>query len=217
MSSQKAKNDLKTYRMTNGKFDEYVAGFKRLARLAGHDLQESAVIEMFAGGLPKMLHVKVIEFGDRLNSFEDWVDEAWKQHQKYLYLTSRFQGDGKKKFTQNQWKRALNKPDANAMDTSAGRTRARAALTEDERTKHMAEGKCFRCHKTGHMSRNCPTKAQSSQARIANQEEPEQVNATKTEGAKKPSAKELVATIRDLEDDDKDKLIQEVFMGKDFS
>ena len=31
-------------------------------------------------------------------------------------------------------------------------------MTIEEQTKLMKEGRCFRCKKTGHISRDCPTK-----------------------------------------------------------
>jgi hypothetical protein len=42
-----------------------------------------------------------------------------------------------------------------------------------------------------------------------------QLNVAQT--SKNPSTQELVTAIKDLKDDDKDKLTQEIFMGKDFS
>jgi hypothetical protein len=42
------------------------------------------------------------------------------------------------------------------MDIDAIRTTGK--LTDEERTKLMKEGRCFRCRKLGHMSRACPDK-----------------------------------------------------------
>ena len=42
------------------------------------------------------------------------------------------------------------------MDIDAIRTTGK--LTDEERTKLMKEGRCFRCRKLGHMSRACPEK-----------------------------------------------------------
>jgi hypothetical protein len=68
------------------------------------------------------------------------------------------------------------------------------------------------------MSRNCPDRPRQSQAR-GNQEEAEvQIQATNTT-AKKFDAKGLIEQIKELNDEDKDVVIQEVFMKnrQDFS
>ncbi|ESK81426.1 hypothetical protein Moror_9657, partial [Moniliophthora roreri MCA 2997] len=36
-------------------------------------------------------------------------------------------------------------------------------LSESDRKDYMAAGKCFRCAKTGHLSRDCPLKGQAQQ------------------------------------------------------
>ena len=51
------------------------------------------------------------------------------------------------------------------MDLTPGRTRARAALTEEEQATLQKEGRCFNCKKQGHIGRNCPLKAGGSKAR----------------------------------------------------
>jgi hypothetical protein len=42
------------------------------------------------------------------------------------------------------------------MDIDTIRTTGK--LTDEEHTKLMKEGRCFRCRKLGHMSRACPDK-----------------------------------------------------------
>jgi hypothetical protein len=99
---------------------------------------------------------------------------------------------------------------SNAMDLTPGHICARGTLTEEERAKLMATGGCFRCRKQGHISRNCPDKPRQSQAR-GNQEDEAQIQAANT--AKKPfDAKGLIEQIKELNDEDKDIVIQEVFM-----
>ncbi|KAF8269414.1 hypothetical protein EI94DRAFT_1799206 [Lactarius quietus] len=61
--------------------------------------------------------------------------------------------------------------------------------------------------KCTNMSCNCPSKLQASQAQATPQEEDEHINAANTKEDKNPSTKELVAAIKELEDDDKDWLI----------
>jgi uncharacterized protein YjgD (DUF1641 family) len=81
----------------------------------------------------------------------------------------------------------------------------------------MATGGCFCCRKQGHMSRNCPDKPRQSQAQ-GNQEDKAQIQATNTI-KKQFDAKGLIEQIKELNDEDKDTVIQEVFMKnhQDFS
>ena len=55
---------------------------------------------------------------------------------------------------------------ANAEITAEGETEAPrvAALSAEERTQLMKEGKCFRCKQKGHLKYDCPTFAQKKQA-----------------------------------------------------
>jgi len=49
---KQAQNALKKWRMTDGKIDEYIAGFERLAHHAGVDLDDPSNMRTFAQGLP---------------------------------------------------------------------------------------------------------------------------------------------------------------------
>jgi hypothetical protein len=43
------------------------------------------------------------------------------------------------------------------MDVDAVRFKPRfPQLTPEERDRHIKEGLCYRCHKSGHLSRDCP-------------------------------------------------------------
>ena len=101
------------------------------------------------------------------------------------------------------------------MDLTPGRTRAWAALTNDERATLRQEGKCFKCCKKGHMSRDCPDRA--SQARGGTTKEESKGEEPKEEDAqvKQVTAEELVHLVWGMSQEEKDKVIQDVFM-KDF-
>jgi hypothetical protein len=115
------------------------------------------------------------------------------------------------------------------MDLTPGRTRARAALTDDEMNKLRQEGKCFKCKRQGHIGRNCPN--QNSQIRATNSGGPQTHPATNTSTAssgvtitptsssirKAITAQELVDLVRDMDQGEKDKVIQDIFMQEDFA
>ena len=56
------------------------------------------------------------------------------------------------------------------MDLTPGCTRARAALTDDERATLRQEGKCFKCRKKGHMSQDCPDWTSQARSGITKEE-----------------------------------------------
>ena len=74
------------------------------------------------------------------------------------------------------------------MDTSIG------ALTEKERTALMKIGACFRCKKTGHLSRDCPDKKNGGQQ-------------VQTQAPKKFTPKDIHGNIRSLTKEERVKLM----------
>ena len=117
--------------------------------------------------------------------------------------------------------------DPNAMDTSGGRTRAFAALTESERAQLQKEGRCFRYKHQGHLSRIGPDIPKDAKARATGEEESATINVASSssqtptpntqKSATKINAKELVELVRNMDQDEKDKVIQDIFMQEDFS
>jgi hypothetical protein len=65
-------------------------------------------------------------------------------------MTSGFSNSSKNKNTPRQYIFTRREKDPNAMDVDT--------MTIEEQTKLMKEGRCFQCKKTGHISRDCPTK-----------------------------------------------------------
>jgi hypothetical protein len=90
----------------------------------------------------------------------------------------------------------------------------------------MKAGKCFTCRKQGHLSCDCPqhssrphtnTRASTSQVKVEDNDEEEDPPKTKARiGKTKYSADEIIEIMRNAEDDDKDEVIQKVFMVSDF-
>ena len=106
------------------------------------------------------------------------------------------------------------------MDTSPGRVRSRGVTTDEEWKKLIAEGRCFKCLKQGHMARNCPTGGGGpSKARKTDNEEEGSVVSEGTTLApqNKMSADDIISLISDADEEAKEEIIQKVFMSQDFS
>jgi hypothetical protein len=164
-----------------------------------------------------------------LISVADYEDAAIRYYRKFLQVQAFFDKSRKsKKPTRQQWQQRFAK-DPNAMDLTPGCTRVRAALTDDEMNKLRQEGKCFKCKRQGHIGRNCPN--QNSQIRATNSGGPQThpIPATNTSTAssgisipltsirKAIMVQELVDLVRDMDQGEKDKVIQDIFMQEDFT
>jgi hypothetical protein len=88
-------------------------------------------------------------------------------------------------------------------------------LTPDERKKLMDEGRCFKCWKRGHQSRQCPTKGQPSNLPTARNAETSQ-NRTKTLSDSPPMYDEtqLAGLIRALSTEQRETLLCKIASPK---
>jgi hypothetical protein len=140
--------------------------------------------------------------------------------------------------TRNQWQHRFGQRgqgggssshDPNAMDVDAISTWN--SLSEEEKKRLMAEGRCFFCKQQGHMSQNCPKKPsrpntppsipQSSQSAPP----PPRVRTTRADDeemvvdtpAPKEGVDEVVNSIGHLNEGEQQELIDKLFTGgKDF-
>ena len=222
MSKDLARGDIFTLKMERGDIDKYVADFKHVVRMGEYNIDETMVCQKFFQGLPKGLQGSMINFEpiDRFTHFSDWVEAAIRQHKKYQRWQNVFGGTKsqpqkpfRQKPTRQQWQQKFAK-DPNAMDLTPGRTRARAALTEEEQVTLQKEGRCFNCKKQGHIGRNCPLKAGGSKAQSGETTE----NTDQTHSSiKRLTADDLINIVQGMDKGEKDKIIQEVFMKEDFA
>ena len=103
------------------------------------------------------------------------------------------------------------------MDLTPGHTHARAALTDDKRATLHQEEKCFKCQKKGHMSWDFPDQPSQVQSSQTKEENPTgEVPEAQDPEIKRITAQELVNLVCNMEQGEKDKVIQEVFMKEDF-
>jgi hypothetical protein len=232
MSVQRAKAEFHLVSMERGDLDGYVSKFERLAHLAGYNLNSSLVLNRFGSKLIPGLYAAIVNRPDEPVTWTDWVRAAQKYQQKYLLVQanlgnrrSKDPAKGQKSCSKEQWQQALRpkQKDPNTMEID--RVRARQ-ITTDERADLMKAGKCFTCCKQGHLSRDCPqrssrpctnARASASQVKVEDGDEEEDTPKTKARvGKTKYSADEIIKIMRNAEEDDKDEVIQKVFMALDF-
>jgi hypothetical protein len=115
------------------------------------------------------------------------------------------------------------------MDLTPGLTRARAAISDEEMAKLRQEGKCFKCRCQGHIGRNCPNKNPQIHATNTSTASSGPSNTTSatnvadntpkmtSSSIRKITAQELVGLVCEMEQEEKDKVIQDVFMNEDFA
>jgi hypothetical protein len=231
MSVQRAKAEFHLISMERGDLDGYVSKFEQLARLAGYDLNSSLVLDQFGSKLIPGLYTAIINGPDKPVTWTDWVCAAQKYQQKYLLVQANL-GDqrskdpvkGRKNHSKEQWQQALGPKSKDPNTMEIVRVRARQ-ITTDKRTELMKAGKCFTCRKQGHLSRDCPqrpsrprtnARASTSQVKVEDDEEEDEPKTKARVGKAKYSADEIIEIMRNAEDEDKDEVIQKVFMASDF-
>ena len=185
--------------MEKGELDEYTSQFQQLAKLAGYYEETGMICRRFFQGLPQGLQESMLAFEPtrHYQTLNDWIEGAICQHSKYLTYQAYF--GGRKNFnprnpnqrpTKQQWQQGFAK-NPNAMDLTPGRTCAWAALTDNERNTLHQEGKCFKCRKKGHMSRDCPARTSQARSRTMN-EVPKEEAKEEDAQIKQVTAEELV-------------------------
>ena len=156
---QQAYCELHALRMQGSDLDSYILKFKHLAKKAGYDEAADATIDMFAKRLNRALLDKILDRDTTPITFDEWVDAARKEQQKYTHKTSMMSTTPSKwPTTWNTRSQQHNKPprrhpndETVPMDVDT----VCRAVTEEDKKKHHEAGKCFECSRIGHMARNC--------------------------------------------------------------
>ena len=229
MSQERANVELNTLKMEKGELDEYTSRFRHLARMAMYQETDKKLRKDYFRGLPIGLQKTMVQM-EPLHCYQelrDWIEGAIRHHCKFLTFQAYFGNPNSSNKnnpphcpSKQQWQQRFAK-DPNAMDTSAGHTCAWAAMTEDERNRLMKEGKCFNCKNTGHQSRECPDKKNRTQIQTGEAEETpkdkeDTASAVKASATKALSAKEVIEMVQNMEEGEKEKVIEECFM-QDFA
>jgi hypothetical protein len=144
--------------MEGDDLDSYISSHTTLVRLSDWAPEGEAAIETFKEGLKQQLRHAVMRRDHQPKTLKEWKDTARIEQNRWKAIKS--SGVLDKKGQSGKWRAALGKTHAKAKDPDAmeiDNTRLNP-LTDEERKQLMKEGKCFRCHRQGHMSNVCPSK-----------------------------------------------------------
>lgn len=136
---------LKKLKQGAGGVDDYIATFRTTVGLT--DFKDTAfIIDKFLDGLNDSLRRKVLGNTSEMKTLEDYYGVASRLDANYQY-TNTFSSPHPKP---NNFRRNIRQVATTDNDVAIQK------LTAAERDKLRREGKCFRCRKAGHMSRECP-------------------------------------------------------------
>ena len=142
---------MKHLRMGEGSFKEHLAKFKLLMSQSGLD-ESAAVVDLFRETLPYELQRPILLSENPPTMLQGWYDKAntfhgkWRKSQQLLSQGKT--NEAKKETPKKTFTFPKHKQNPNAMDINR--------LTTEERTLLIEEGKCFKCRKQGHLSKDCP-------------------------------------------------------------
>jgi Retrotransposon gag protein/Zinc knuckle len=240
---ENAYQKLKNLKMKDELVNDYITAFNSLAAKAGWELSNAGTIDAFRSGLRPGTLNAIMNRDVWPDSMPQWQQAARDEMRKYLakkaILSFRPQmGNQGSLGTRNQWQRRFGQRrqgggssshDPNAMDVDAISTRN--PLSEEEKKRLLAEGRCFFCKQQGHVSRNCPKKSRQSNATNLQPQPsrsappPPRVRTTRADDEETvvaaPESKEgvndVVNSIRHLNEGEQQELIDKLFAGgKDF-
>ena len=169
--TQSAYDQLMKLTMKDLDVDTYTATFERLAAAAEWEADAKGTIARYRFGLNEGVHRRILNRETLPTNMDEWKTAARKEVNRIREIQNA--GFTRKSFTpgpfhtnqaprppQNNRSSGVVPMDVDAITQSPAPFRK---LTDDERKKYMAEGRCFRCRIQGHMARNCPKNAGRAQ------------------------------------------------------
>ena len=197
---QQAYHELQNLRMQGDDLDEYVQKFKSLCKKAKFEEDAAATIHMFATKLNKGLLSSILDRDTTPTTFQEWIDAARKEQQKYRHKNAMMK-------PLKQWPSTWQKPhhkttrrhpndETVPMDVDT----VRRAVTEEDKKRHRNEGRCFHCSLKGHMARECPNKAKL----LSQKRRDDRSNRSDKKKKFKPKSSFVRTTVETVDSDDED-------------
>ena len=168
--AKRAYGDLQKLELKGNKVDDYIATFEKLLRRAGWDRDAHGSVEMFKGRLPRKLVYVILQRDQVPHTINEWQralrNEIQRREMIEATLGARTESHpfnrnkffSKTKEGPRRWQRDPDAMDVDAAIMGTDTKKGDGKLSENEKKKRQAEGRCFTCGCQGHMSRACPKK-----------------------------------------------------------
>ena len=211
--------------MGGDQIDEYIAKFENLLKRAEIPRTEVGAIEKFRNGLKKGLRVAILRRDDWPETLDEWEEKARREVRRYKIFKEVVEGTSNP-FGSSDWQQKAKKlfgrkkkdddamqVDAAQMDAPKGKKR----FNTEEQLRLKQEGRCFKCHKQGHMKNNCPAKNDAPPQYTPKVPKAGGRSAI-TEGPPPEidEAKDLARKVQALDDEGRDALLQAMLEESDF-
>jgi hypothetical protein len=172
---QRADMELKNLNMKGKNIDEYTAKFEKLVRQANWTRNDQNTVKEYVQGMNLGLANRILSRNPQPNkhNLTAWIeaarDETVKEQERTAFLggfgkRSDIVRDNRHKKYQFSSSKKEKDPDAMEVDTIKVDKPRSKKLSEEDRKKYFAEGRCFRCGQQGHIGKNCPSKSKASNA-----------------------------------------------------
>jgi hypothetical protein len=161
-AKETADNQLQKLRMKDREIDTYIATFERLIKAAGWDDASGGTIRQFKHGLTQEVYKHILYCETMPTTMVEWKESAKKEVIRLHAIDNAHFNNWHANFnpyptTQPQRPKPQNSGVVPMdVDTTTIQKPHFVKLTDDERTKLAAEGRCFRCRTQGHLARDCP-------------------------------------------------------------
>jgi hypothetical protein len=198
---------IKALKMKGKQLDKYITEHTTLLAELDWDPDSEMAIHTFQEELPDAMVKKIIDQYGFPDTMKVWHHVTHQQHSRYAM--GKALGYYRKKKDKNQWQHTLGhkkKCDPDAMDVD------RAQMDVDTKEKLLKSGSCFRCHKQGHMARQCPLK---SEIRATDATPKKGKEKAKTREDKPPPYESIMEQISACSMEDRQKLLELFKDGKE--